>query len=71
MAEVGKGLTMVARRAFQQKVNRLASLIRTNAKTMIVVNGKVEGVPTDKIIAALDKNVSFQLTENRLYLVRK
>lgn len=71
MMQVGRGLSLVAKREFEQKVARLASMYRCNAKTLIVVNGKVDRVSVDKIIAALDADIVHRLTDNRLYLVRQ
>lgn len=69
--QVGLGLKMVAKREFDLKVARIASMLRSNAKTLIVVNGKIEGVAVDKIVAAIEPGVEHRITENRLYLVRK
>ena len=69
--QVGRGLSMVAKKEFEQRVARLASMFTTTAKTLIVVNGKVDRVPVDKIIAALGADIHYRLTDNRLYLVRQ
>lgn len=68
--QVGRGLSMVARKGFEQKVKRLANMFTMNAKTLIVVNGKIDGVSVDKVIAALGADIQHRLTDTRLYLVR-
>ena len=50
---------------------RLASLYARNTKTLIVVDGKVERVPVTQIIAALDSDIQYRQTADRLYLARE
>lgn len=71
LMEAGRGLSMVAKRAYEQKVKRLASLYARNTKTLIVVDGKVERVPVTQIIAALDSDIQYRQTADRLYLARE
>ena len=71
LMEAGRGLSMVAKRAYEQKVKRLASLYARNTKTLIVVDGKVERVPVTQIIAALDADIQYRQTADRLYLARE
>jgi deoxycytidine triphosphate deaminase len=70
LMQANRGLKMVAKRAYDQKVKRLASLYARNTKTLIVVDGKIEGVPVTQIIAALDSDIQYVQKENRLYLAR-
>lgn len=71
LMQANRGLSLVAKRAFEQKVRRIASLYACNAKTLVIVNGKIEGVDVAKIIAALDSDVKYRQTPDRLYLVRE
>lgn len=71
LMQANRGLSMVAKREYERKVRRIASLIARNAKTLVIVNGKIEGVDVAKIIAALDSDIQYRQTPDRLYLVRE
>lgn len=70
LMEANRGLTFVAKRAYEQKVQRIASLLARNTKTLVIVNGKIEGIDVTKIIAALDSDIQYRQTADRLYLAR-
>jgi hypothetical protein len=67
--QVGRGLKMVAKMAFDKKLAKMASPTR-KAETYTIVDGKVDGVPvsvlTDKV---LELGNSFQQTADKLYII--
>lgn len=71
MMATGKGLSAVAKKAFDAKVCKLANITR-QTESYVVINHKVHGVPvsvlTDKI---LEYGHKFQLTATMLYVAKR